>query len=417
YDGPGHLSGLKLAGDRLYSVAIEIGGDSHLWSTDLKTGAEVLLAGWDYPEALFSPALLTAAGGKLFFRALAADGDELWVSDGTAKGTRALTQFEKVNPFEETEWMKEIGGRLYFVANDVVHGFELWRSDGTSQGTVRISDFGYFDALRGLQPAGLAATGGKILFIARDGLTATRLWTSDGRPASTAPFHDLCSSCELSSTTSSLVQIGGKVFFPGENGLWSTDGTAAGTHRFSGSLCAYSCAYQLTFQPVQGKIAFVAWDAAHGLELWTSDGTEGGTRRLTDVPGPLGPPGSNHTGPYPGEIVAAGSRIFFPALDSHGVELWVTDGRESRLLADIGRSAPGSRVDEPTPAGNRLFFTASFTASESGERALWVSGGTSETTVVVPETTGNSYFAPTDLNVASGRLFFLRRGTDQVFQL
>jgi len=415
YDGPGHLSGLKLAGDRLYSVAIETGGDSRLWSTDTKTGAEVLLGGWDYPEALYSPALLTSAGGKLFFRALAADGEELWVSDGTVKGTRALTQFEAFNPFNETEWMKEIGGRLYFVVNDVVHGFELWRSDGTSQGTVQVSDFGYFDALRGLQPGGLAAAGGKILFIARDGLTATRLWTSDGRPESTAPFHDLCSSCELSQNTSSLVQIGGKAFFPGENGLWSTDGTAAGTHRFSGSLCVYSCAYQLTFQAVQGKIAFVAWDAAHGLELWTSDGTEAGTRRLTDVPGPLGPPGSNHTGPYPGEIVAAGSRIYFSAFDSHGVEPWVTDGRETRLLADIGRSAPGSDVRELTPAGNHLFFSA----CDGATNWVWGSGGTPETTAPVPGTAQfcSTYSAPIHPAVASGRLFFRQLGTSQVIQI
>ncbi len=410
YDGPGELKDLMLAGDRLYSVASEFGSNSRLWAADTRTGDAAIVASWD--GSLGAPTVLTAAAGKLFF--FAPDTDEtsveLWVSDGTAGGTRALTRFEASNPFQRTEWMKEIGGRVYFVANDVVHGFELWRSDGTPQGTVRVSDFGYFEALAELSSTALAQAGGKILFVARDGLTETRLWISDGRPESTAPFRNLCpqGGCDVQAASPLLVQIGGKVFFPGENGFWSTDGTRAGTRRFSGLLCT-GCDFEVVFQALQGKLVFAAADAAHGIELWTSDGTAAGTRRLTDVPDlspfarPLGP------------VVAAGRWIYFRGRDSHGVEPWVTDGQETRLVADLGRSAPGSDPRELTPVGDRLFFTA----CKGGQRAVWVSGGTPETTAQVPDTAGScpsDFFAPTDLTAASGRLFFHRRAA-QISQL
>ena len=91
-------------------------------------------------------------------------------------------------------------------------------------------DFGYFNAVEELQPKDLAEAGGKILFKASDGLTAPRLWISDGRPESTAPFRSLCppGACGLPDAGSPLVQIGRKVFFPGDPGHWSTDGTLAG---------------------------------------------------------------------------------------------------------------------------------------------------------------------------------------------
>ncbi len=62
-------------------------------------------------------------------------GDELWVTDGTAAGTRRLTDFGPAAAFDPTQsgidpdpW--QLGavarGKLYFRANDGIHGRELW---------------------------------------------------------------------------------------------------------------------------------------------------------------------------------------------------------------------------------------------------------------------------------------------------
>jgi ELWxxDGT repeat protein len=407
YGGPGSLSGLTLAGNRLFSHVFESGSDPlRFWAVDRRNGSEALVAAG-------SPGvqpLATAAGGKLFFLARGADGAELWASDGTPAGTRPLTQFEAGDPFEDTEWLQAIGGRLYFVANDVVHGYELWRSDGTPQGTVRVSDFGFFEALAELEPAGLAEIGGKVLFQANDGLTAVRLWTSDGTPASTAPFRSLCRSepCGLPQSASRLVRSGAKVFLAGDNGLWSTDGTLAGTVRLAGPPCA-GCP-PLVFQALRGGVVYSVRSSLLGYDLWISDGTAAGTRRLTAVRD-LGLSES----PAP-TVVAVGPRTYFAARDRHGLELWVAEGRQARLVADLVRAAPGSEVREMTPAGVRLYFTA----CDARDRAVWVSGGRPETTAEVPGTAGGcsgDFFTPVRLTTAGGRLFYEQRDADRVYQL
>jgi ELWxxDGT repeat protein len=406
-DSPRIVSPLTLAGNNLYALADEP-GKVWLWTYDTGTGGAAMLGGWSD-----SPSLLTAADGKLFFVAPATApgaGSELWVSDGTAAGTRALTQFETAGPFDETEWMKAIGGRVYFVANDVHHGFELWRSDGTVQGTVRVSDFGFFEALSGIKATEVAEAGGKILFRATDGLTATRLWMSDGRPESTTPFR-LCGSadCDLNGDfRAELVQIGTKVFYTGPLKRWSTDGTATGTHSFAFSNleCPPACGNEyLLFQALQERIVFLNVDAAHGLELWSSDGTEAGTRRLTNMP----------EGKPAGTVVAAGSSIFFAGTDRHGNELWVSRNGETHLVADLTTSAPGSDLQEPTAAAGRLFFTA----CDGTNRSLWESGGTPETSAAVPQTavrcSGGS--DGRNLTAAAGHLFFSQQDAGQIAQL
>ncbi|HYH45874.1 MAG TPA: hypothetical protein VEG34_09315, partial [Thermoanaerobaculia bacterium] len=408
YGGPGSPFRLALAGDRLLALVSD--SDAlRLWAVDRRTGAEALFAAGRSPGVRMRT---TVAGGKLFFPAGDGEGTELWASDGTAAGTRAVTDFEAGSPFVDSfpqpSLMTEVAGRFYFVANDILHGFELWRSDGTPEGTVRVSDFGYFEALAGLAPFDVAEVGGKVLFRASDGLTGVRLWMSDGTPESTAPFRSLCRTepCSLPQSGTRLIRIGGKVFFLGQDGLWSTDGTLAGTQRFAGLPCSAGCETAF-FQPLRGRLAYLSRDTAQDNELWTSDGTPAGTRRLTDVPGPGGATSLP---------VAVGTRTFFAASDRHGEELWVVDGGRTRLVADIGRAAPDSQVREMTPAGDRLFFTA----CDVSNRAAWVSGGTPETTAEVPETAGHcstDFRTPVRLAAAGGRLFFEREDADRVYQL
>jgi ELWxxDGT repeat protein len=115
-------------------------------------------------------------------------------------------------------------------------------------------------------------------------------------------------------------------------------------------------------------------------------------------------------------VVAVGPRTFFLARDYHGLEPWVTDSGGTRLVADIGRAAAGSEVRDMTPAGDRLFFTACTVQN----RALWVSGGTPETTAEVPGTAGHCSTdsgTPTGLTAVGGRLFFQRREERQPFQI
>jgi ELWxxDGT repeat protein len=64
---------------------------------------------------------------------------DIWVSDGTMAGSRKLlTNLESRDPgiFQGNEVVfNPAFGRMYFLANDGVHGRRLWESDGTDAGT------------------------------------------------------------------------------------------------------------------------------------------------------------------------------------------------------------------------------------------------------------------------------------------
>ena len=73
-----------------------------------------------------------------------------------------------------------VGGTLFFVADDGVSGAELWRSDGTADGTLLVKDINSGGG--GSSPATLTNVGGTLFFAANDGVGGTELWSSDGTP-------------------------------------------------------------------------------------------------------------------------------------------------------------------------------------------------------------------------------------------
>jgi len=92
------------------------------------------------------PRDLINVGGTLFFSADdGINGRELWKSDGTAAGT---VMVEDINPGPATCFPSGIAsgsltamcGTLFFSADDGTHGRELWKSDGTTAGTVLVKD-------------------------------------------------------------------------------------------------------------------------------------------------------------------------------------------------------------------------------------------------------------------------------------
>src|SRR5262245_18767389 len=85
--------------------------------------------------------------------------------------------------------------------------------------------------------------------------------------------------------------------------------------------------YLLTI--VNGRLFFGADDGSSGAELWTSDGTAAGTHLVKDID-PTG--GSN-----PSELTDVNGTLFFTAgNDSGGQGLWTSDGTAAgtRLIKD-----------------------------------------------------------------------------------
>lgn len=65
----------------------------------------------------------------LYFSADSAEGEaEIWRTDGTAAGTCVVKDINP-NGSDEAREFVNVGGVLYFKANDGVTGVELWKSD------------------------------------------------------------------------------------------------------------------------------------------------------------------------------------------------------------------------------------------------------------------------------------------------
>ncbi len=156
---------------------------------------------------------LTAANGNVYFALTSDSGPEVWTSDGTTAGTTPVYQppagtpaptgayvgditvlngsvyFTLVNGgglmeadgqggatpvplpagLSSPAFISAVGGRLYFQADDGIHGTELWSTDGTAGGVVRMTDIN--PGSGSSFPLGPDEAGGALYVLASDGIS------------------------------------------------------------------------------------------------------------------------------------------------------------------------------------------------------------------------------------------------------
>jgi ELWxxDGT repeat protein len=371
-----------------------------LWVTDGTAEGTVVVKDLEDSGA---PRQLTAFGGKLLFLA-PAQGEELWVSDGTTAGTRPLTDIAAPSPFNQTQFLKVLGGKAYFVADDLTHGAELWATDGTAAGTVRVTEFGFHDPFgsdghsdSGLFSSGIESQGNRVLFWATDGVSGFTIWSTSGSPESTAP---ICPSCKFYDHTR-FIKLGGRLLFAAQDEdhgreLWRTDGTAQSTVRF-GDLCPGRCSGVPDALEEAG--GWVYFRGTNGFDdaLWRSNGTPEGTRRFVNIP---------PTGYLEVNVAALGKKVVFTLQpDSSSEDLWVSDGtgEGTRRLTGFARERGSANIDDTLAVGGRVYFTAC-----DGElRKVWWSDGTAGGSGMVPEPVLSCDHDSSRLFAAGARVFLL----------
>ena len=118
---------------------------------------------------------LTAAGDRLYFVADdGVHGRELWVSDGTDAGTHLVADLLPGPGSSLPQDLHAVGQRLVFSAYDGVHGRELWKTNGTAAGTVLLKDIN--PGPESSSPTAFTESGGNLYFVADDGTTGFELW-------------------------------------------------------------------------------------------------------------------------------------------------------------------------------------------------------------------------------------------------
>lgn len=249
-------------------------------------------------------------------------------------------------------------GNLFFGADDGVHGNELCVSDGTIAGTHILLDI---NKAGSSVPDNFVECNGQLFFTAIDTATGQELWVTDGTAKGTHIVMDITPG-PANTYPYDLISFNNKLYFGTSdkiNGIniWVTDGTLTGTIILKPELKPYYYSTQEYFNGFvvfNDELYFSAKDNTHGYELWKTDGTESGTEMVADIA-----PGIN--GSVPQWFTVFNHKLYFSANDNiHGTEPWVTDGTTAgtHILKDIVNGSVGSYSWVFVPYKDKLYFTA-----------------------------------------------------------
>lgn len=289
------------------------------------------------PNGRDEPRELMVVGDVVYFHANdTTNARRLWKSDGSEAGTSPLFDVEpKWNTWPQS--LTEVNGFLYFAASDSFNGAELWRSDGTEAGTEQVANL---HPTGGSAPRSLTILGNTLIFTVDDGVHGRELWKTDG--ATPTMVKDINPNGSAFITDDPWISADGIIYLLADDGtsgleLWRTDGTTSGTQRVAdllpgdGSpfLMGYNAAY---ITGPTGGLLFTANDGVSGREIWRYDPNTENVTLVRDLA-----PGVAPGVPFPGgptayipELVGAGENIYFTGTDGlTGVELWQSDGTEA----------------------------------------------------------------------------------------
>ena len=395
---------------------------------------DAIAGGGISPSLGSAPFYLTNVGGTLYFMANdGANGFELW-------RTNALQQVEMVedavagegiNPGAANAYprsLTNVGGTLYFHANDGTNGVELWRINASGQAEMvedAVASGGINPDAADSNPQTLTNFNGTLYFKADNGPNVGDLWriNSSGQAEMVLVLADSYPNSNPMTVTN------GTLYFPatvGTNGreLWRINaaGQAAmiedalaggGINPGLGDSIPFPVNPNVT--NVNGTIYFRATDGTNGFELWRIDAF--GTAEMVEdaVAGGGIRPGS--TGSYPANLANANGTLYFSANDgTSNVELWRINASGKAELVEDSVAGGGINPDPNGSGPNLLNYvngTLYFVANDGTHfEELWRINAAGKAEMIDDNAPGvgihpdpfNPYFS--DFTDISGTLYF-----------
>ncbi|MET1256239.1 hypothetical protein [Aliikangiella maris] len=219
--------------------------------------------------------------------AIPSNGHELWVTDGTLKGTRVI---KDINPDGDSVSANLIaaalGNNLYYVANDGVNGDELWKTDGTEEGTQMVIDLNATENGLDDRDSKLFTWNNQLFMTAFNEFGEFELWKSDGTTEGTLQLTNYGENDELFLQDYAIYND--ELYF---SAYTETSGTAVWKMDAINNGLTLLKAFNLNgyvdmprgFYVFNDILFFQADDGEHGMELWKTDGSEAGTQLVKDI--------------------------------------------------------------------------------------------------------------------------------------
>lgn len=416
--GPVLLKDINTSGDTYINNPLTLNGKTlfvaddgihgyEIWSTDGTTGGTQMIKDINTNPGTsgLGSNLSEVFKGKVYFSGYGGLGNEddyeLWVTNGTASGTK---QFKDLNPGNtQSVWgpheFTVAGSKLFFVGYGGINNEAvLYVSDGTSSGTVSL----------GVTAYNLFAYGDKLIFSGHDNVNGDEdifIWEN----GVISPLVDINPNPGFASEPHDFIIFNGLVYFTevqitpflGRE-LWVTDGTTGGTHIVkdiitnTGSLTGNELS---GFTIYNDKLFFAADPdgfGGNGSQIWTSDGTDAGTTLFKDMLG-------NGFKVFDNQLFFSGSNVGFP-----DQELWVSDGTVlgTTLFKDINTN-PGEYSDPSgfQVLGDKMYFAVNVDNTTNQRKIFETDGTPGNTFVCEPAIIQNAAYFSSPIGVSKNKLF------------
>lgn len=269
---------------------------TQVWKSDGSSAGTTMLKDFGSLSGLYTTTDFFLFNNKLYFSGTdyTNTGTELWVTDATVGGTTLVKDINPgggptggSNPFLFLAVI--INNKFYFQATTAAEGSEIWMSDGTTAGTTLLKDIN--PGSTGSNPIIYKAfdynTGfsnqlynGKVFFSATNGTNGTELWVTDGTPAGTTMVKDIKSGSGsgLNNSFSYFYSTSG-LYFAADDGSgvepWLSNGTDAGTARVADINPGNGSSAPGYLFTLNNQLVFTAnnGDNNNATDLYRTDGT------------------------------------------------------------------------------------------------------------------------------------------------
>ena len=245
----------------------------------------------------------------------------------------------------------------------------------------------------------------KYIFSADDGTNGNELWLSTFIIDTTTNLLLDINNGSSGSFPKNFILFNGKIYFTADDGtngteLWVTDGTVAGTQMVLDIYSGATGSNPSDLTVYNNALYFSADHPTLGREIFKMTGAQ----IITNLKNIASGSGNGN----PENLFVFNGTLYFTADDGvNGIELWSSTGFPSttNLLKNINTSPS---TPDSNPSGFAEYFGELYFAANDGVngRELWKTDGTNAGTLLVSNINPSGDSNPADLIVTNNRLFF-----------